>query len=207
MLDMHSSPAVSAEKCTTFRTVDYLFLFDPYMNLSQRMGNEPDEHKLTSDDYQEMKIINRMLVTGLVSDTDEVSVSVAVTKFSERNTFNFEEETGFWDDDVLDEELKSLILQSAKAGEYLTLDVVAHLEYFYNTLACDVKTNNPFASPAAYPALMVVRNGKTLFQRHREIIFPQLPGSSQNMSSGIGSTEEATVQDQKEANWVLPGKY
>ena len=36
----------------------------------------------------------------------------------------------------------------------MPLDIVAHLEYFYQTLACDVQTHNPFTAPGVYAALM-----------------------------------------------------
>jgi hypothetical protein len=39
-------------------------------------------------------------------------------------------------------------------GPHLEVDFIAHAEYFYNTLDCNIKTVNPFTSPSKYPALM-----------------------------------------------------
>ena len=47
-----------------------------------------------------------------------------------------------WADENLDEELKSL-LSSVRNGKYLSVDLVAHIEYFYNTLECVHTTENP----------------------------------------------------------------
>ena len=72
------SPAMSADQCETFRTVDYLFLFDPFMKLQGRIGDPPDERMLSSDDYQEMKLINRMLLTNLIIDTEDCTIGSAI---------------------------------------------------------------------------------------------------------------------------------
>jgi hypothetical protein len=61
-------------------------------------------------------------------------------------------ETDMWADENLDEEIKDL-LSSEENGKQLPLDMVAHCEYFYNTLDCNFKTQNPFEIPHAFPAL------------------------------------------------------
>lgn len=52
----------------------------------------------------------------------------------------------------MDEELKGILKQRLN-GQWLTVDITAHVEYFYNTLECDFSTSNPFLSPQHYPAL------------------------------------------------------
>lgn len=76
-------------------------------------------------------------------------------------------------DDQLDQEYK-LILKDRRNGQYLPLDIVAHLEYFYNTLRMGHNLENPFVNPNQYPALLFEENISpgTLLERHRKIIFP-----------------------------------
>ena len=62
------------------------------------------------------------------------------------------------------------------------MDVVAHLEYFYNTLFMNHNTQNPFANPNLYPALLYEDNTSpgTLLEKHRQIIFPATSCSSKD---------------------------
>ena len=53
----------------------------------------------------------------------------------------------------MDEEIKAVLTNKAN-GPYLEVDLIAHAEYFYNTLDCDLKTLNPFTVPEKYQALM-----------------------------------------------------
>lgn len=46
------------------------------------------------------------------------------------------------------------MLSDPTNGSYLEVDLIAHAEYFYNTLECNIKTINPFSCPEKYPALM-----------------------------------------------------
>lgn len=60
-----------------------------------------------------------------------------------------------WDDECIDEEIKT-ILGGEENGTSITLDLVAHMEYFYNTLQCNFKPINPFEcqnSAKMFPAL------------------------------------------------------
>lgn len=106
-----------------------------------------------------------------------------------------------WADECLDEELKGILSEHAH-GRLIEVDIVSHLEYFYNTLDCDFTTKNPFDEPEAYPALLykttivsseggssglspglqnpLQQVSRTLLQMHRLIIFP-------NSQPGIGS--------------------
>jgi hypothetical protein len=58
-------------------------------------------------------------------------------------------------DDEIDSNFK-LILQRKQNGQYLTPEIVAHFEYFMNTLNMGYKnqTENPFDHPLKYPALL-----------------------------------------------------
>lgn len=77
----------------------------------------------------------------------------------------------------MDEEIKSL-LKVRNNGAHLGVDIVAHIEYFYNTLDCDNLTENPFAHPASYQALLyTVKTGdtpRTRLEMHRIVIHPDL---------------------------------
>ena len=81
----------------------------------------------------------------------------------------------------MDEEIKELLSNYDKGSE-IPLDIVAHMEYFYNTLDCHFKVEDPFKFPVKYPALQhrhhievssgSSSNEKTLYERHKEVIFP-----------------------------------
>jgi hypothetical protein len=58
-----------------------------------------------------------------------------------------------WADEYLDEEMKQVLLVKNN-GAYLNVDLTAHIEYFYNTLDCDNRTENPFRLPSKYQALL-----------------------------------------------------
>ena len=66
-----------------------------------------------------------------------------------------------WNDECIDEEIRQLLVK-AENGREITLDIVAHMEYFYNTLECHHKTVNPFecANPLMFPALHCHMNDK-----------------------------------------------
>jgi hypothetical protein len=63
-------------------------------------------------------------------------------------------------------------------------DIVAHLEFFYNTLIVNHNTENPFVNPDSYPALLYKENQSplTLLDIHRRLIFPSDATSSQKDS-------------------------
>ena len=64
-----------------------------------------------------------------------------------------DEEKEVWADENLDEEIKSLIIVYDN-GREMPVDIVSHLEYFYNTLDCSFQTKNPFDFPLNFPALL-----------------------------------------------------
>ena len=91
-----------------------------------------------------------------------------------------------WADENLDEEIKDLLTVYEK-GKGMPVDIVSHLEYFYNTLDCHTQTKNPFDFPLNFPALLYREPPletdsnsqgsnslveKTLFEKHRALIFP-----------------------------------
>jgi len=57
-----------------------------------------------------------------------------------------EEDKEGWADECLDEELKSILVVQAN-GRKVPVDIVSHMEYFYNTLDCSHATKNPFDAP------------------------------------------------------------
>ena len=69
-----------------------------------------------------------------------------------------------WADENIDEEIKELLSSGTNSVD-MPLDMVAHMEYFYNTLDCHFKTQNPFKCPEQYPALSHKFEGeKSLFE-------------------------------------------
>ena len=57
-----------------------------------------------------------------------------------------------WADECLDEEIKEL-LSKYENGAEIPLDMVCHMEYFYNTPDCHFKVEDPFKFQMKYPAL------------------------------------------------------
>ena len=73
----------SAVKCETFRQLDYLWLFDPYMNFRDIPDFKLTEASLTISNYEEMKLLNRVLLTMFLTDLNSMSINDAALKFSE----------------------------------------------------------------------------------------------------------------------------
>lgn len=61
------------------------------------------------------------------------------------------------DDEEIDTSIKWL-LKTRKNGQHIPIDIVSHLEYFYNTLMFSHQTENPFVNPPQYPALLFEEN-------------------------------------------------
>ena len=55
---------------TIFRQVDYLWLFNPMLGFSQRgeLSADPDESNLTIEDYKNMHLVNRSILTSFFSE-------------------------------------------------------------------------------------------------------------------------------------------
>ena len=73
-----------------------------------------------------------------------------------------------WDDEQIDVNVKTFI-KDRRNGQYLPIDIVSHLEYFYNTLLLNHDTENPFHNPSNYPALLYFDNMSpdTILEKHR----------------------------------------
>lgn len=81
-----------------------------------------------------------------------------------------------WEDAALDKVAKRT-LRVAENGRYLPLDMVAHLEFFYNTLLMSHETSNPFKRPRCFQALLhpyKTRGGReqTLLDAHLRLNYP-----------------------------------
>ena len=57
-----------------------------------------------------------------------------------------------WEDSLIDREAKKF-LKRAENGRVLALDIVAHLDFFYNTLLMSHESFNPFKKPKLFLAL------------------------------------------------------
>ena len=102
-----------------------------------------------------MRQINRQLLTEFCKIRDQGNnvVGVPTTKQNQENSessnhisIEDESEKEAWADENLDEEIKA-ILASYENGREMQIDLVSHLEYFYNTLDCSFSTKNPFDHP------------------------------------------------------------
>ena len=63
-----------------------------------------------------------------------------------------DEDSEIWVDEFLDEELKSM-LKTRASGKFIQVDLLAHIDYFFNTMECHTKTEHPLSKPAEYKAL------------------------------------------------------
>ena len=135
---------------------------------------------------------------------------------------NVEDEAETWNDECIDDEIKQL-LGSKENGKLITLDMVAHMEYFYNTLQCDNRTLNPFECPNSaklFPALhcnlktpaAAMTGALSLYQQHRTVIHPNTStvktqsqsGSNGKLSSSVSSSGHSS---QAIAEMLLPKRY
>ena len=87
----------------------------------------------------------------------------------------------------------------------MPIDLVSHLEYFYNTLDCSFTTKNPFDHPQNYPALLFrepfqstessnsheTHQEKNLFEKHRTLIFPNSNKKKSTSKSGSRSATKS----------------
>lgn len=121
------------------------------------------EHELTPNDYLKMREINRKVLSEFVNVQNEVA----------RNKLS---------DTELDERFK-VILQKGSNGHQMKAEIVAHLEYFFNTLNIDHKnrSENPFDKPEDYPAL----NHK-IGKIGADIIMESQETSSEDENTGTG---------------------
>lgn len=138
-----------------FSIENYIFLFDKEMNFS-KMPNFDPNHDLSPNDIMKLRKINRnILFDNLcefknLKDVDEDLQKVFQT-ISVKSMYD--KETGNLLDQQIDNEFKKLLVMY-QFGYYLK-KVSGHLEYFYNTLNCEMvsSTENPFKMPEKYWAL------------------------------------------------------
>jgi len=83
-----------------------------------------------------------------------------------------------WEDSLIDKEARRL-LKKKENGKLIPIDIVGHMEFFYNTLLMSHESVNPFKRPNIYEALLFpLFNGKiggpprTILEVHRQLIFP-----------------------------------
>jgi hypothetical protein len=70
-----------------------------------------------------------------------------------------------WEDSILDKEAKKFLKIPAN-GRKLPLDIVAHLDFFYNTLLLSHESVNPFNRPKTFQALLFPVFQPTLGNNH-----------------------------------------
>ena len=141
-----------------FRQIDYLWLFNNELKFDERQGFELDDSSITVKDYERMRLINRQELTRFLKEKHDGMM----------NTDDGKEFV--WADERLDEEIKKM-LSHYERGADIPLDMVCHMEYFYNTLDCHFKAEDPFKSHEDYPALQFREEDesaeKTLYAKHK----------------------------------------
>jgi hypothetical protein len=80
-----------------------------------------------------------------------------------------------WEDSLIDKEARR-ILKKKDNGKHLPLDIVGHLEFFYNTLLMSHESVNPFKRPNIFEALQyqlfnpkIGGPPRTLLEVHRQL--------------------------------------
>ena len=141
-----------------FRQIDYLWLFNNELKFDERKDFELEDSSITVKDYESMLLINRQELTHFFKEKHDDMMDIDDNVES------------IWADECLDEEIKE-VLSYYEKGADIPLDIVCHMEYFYNTLKCDLKTENPFESHENFPALLFREKGesaeKTLYAKHK----------------------------------------
>jgi len=129
-----------------------------------------------------------------------------------------------WADEYIDEAAKTM-LATREHGQYINVDIVSHMEYFYNTLGCSQAAENPFLRPDSFPALLYkcpnsagskcgVGSPFTLLEKHRMIIFPKNSTGPSFGAKGSGTTGQelsgmsvTSSQKSSNASSFAPIKY
>ena len=92
-----------------------------------------------------------------------------------------------WEDAAIDKVAKK-VLKVKDNGRHLPLDIVAHLEFFYNTLLMSHETSNPFKKARTYQALLFplhnrVTGEQTILEAHLKLTYPAEDGRDQLFDS------------------------
>lgn len=125
-----------------FRQIDYLWLFNEELKFDKRPEFKLEDSSITVQDYKMMHAVNRKSLTNFI----------ILMKDQQNESMLTDDEVDAWADECLDEEIKEL-LAGYQNGALIPLDIVSHMEYFYNTLDCDFKVEDPFKNLLKYPAL------------------------------------------------------
>lgn len=200
-----------------FNAKNFYWLFNPIMKFNKRRAFCVDD-EVKTEDFLKMTKINRQTLRSFVRKSKLASPSkTAVDSFSlsnngflssasvspdkisiklpkaidlEMNDETTSEEVKF-DDVLLDIELKTL-LQNYENGEMIPQDIIAHIEFFYNTRSMRHDSENPFDCVSQFPALLykTYNSNETLYEIHKRITFPrqkilriELPGDDVSMTS------------------------
>lgn len=131
---------------TTFRQIDYLWLFDGQLKLkfSERQNFTLSDVNVTTDDFLQMRAINRQVLTDFLKQRHrEAAIMDGENPEQLAQMDEDEDEKEKWADENIDESAKAF-LESYENGRATPVDIVSHFEYFYNTLDCGFSTKNPF---------------------------------------------------------------
>jgi len=189
-----------------FNPRNFYWLFNPDLGFSQRATFDINED-INPSDFLAMRRINRSVLTSFFSsfkperskklpefnekpawgserrahESDEEMEEVKLTSMSSqmppgKSSFVHDNLNLMWEDAALDKVAKQT-LRVADYGRYIPLDMVAHLEFFYNTLLMSHETSNPFKRPRSYQALLhpyKTRGGseQTLLEAHLRLTYP-----------------------------------
>ena len=203
------------EDLTAFRQVDYLWLFNNELKFSAR--NPPielDDAKLSVQDFMLMRLHNRRVLTEFCKGMQRQFAAYENNNPEEEDDRMAAEEEvkEGWADECLDEELKAILAVQTN-GKNIEVDIISHLEYFYNTLDCNFTTKNPFDAPKDFPALLFrkpissdgssgcvspsalpLSQTRTLLEMHRLIIFPNSQ-ASKNLSKSLSYSKSSQSPD------------
>jgi hypothetical protein len=166
-----------------FNPRNFYWLFNPDLGFSQRPTFDINDD-INPQDFLAMRRVNRSVLTSFFStfqaerpkkvaefsekpawgserrahESDEEMEEVKLTSMSSqmpatKSSFVHDNLNLMWEDAALDKVAKRT-LRVADNGRFLPLDMVAHLEFFYNTLLMSHETSNPFKRPRSYQALL-----------------------------------------------------
>ncbi len=82
-------------------------------------------------------------------------------------------------------------------------DLLAHIEYYYNTLVASNRTENPFRDPRSYPAFLYIplAEEQTIFETYREMIFP--PSDTTSHKDSMMTSEHPASNESPQQNYWL----
>lgn len=98
--DFVSPMAGDLVEWTSFRQIDYLWLFDPIMKFRERQGLKLEESSIKADDYEHMRRINRRALADFLRAQSQMETDVVVDVDDDDQT---------WNDECIDEEIKQLL--------------------------------------------------------------------------------------------------